>query len=82
MNMGDPDSVTRVSYRNNPGFLQRIGNSLMGIGVGLALIVMASGLLYWNKVCFLDMKGLLVLELTILPFYWVLVHNKLFISVS
>jgi hypothetical protein len=28
------------------------------------------------------MKGLLVLELTILPFYWVLVHNKLFISVS
>ncbi|XP_064632342.1 transmembrane protein 43-like [Lineus longissimus] len=49
MNMGDADSTTRVSYRNNPGFLQRISDSLMGIGVGLVLIVVACGLLYWNE---------------------------------
>lgn len=45
------DSHTRVSYRRNPNFFERIGNSLVGILVGIALLVVASGLLFWNEVC-------------------------------
>ncbi|XP_071123741.1 transmembrane protein 43-like [Mytilus edulis] len=43
------DSHTRVSYRRNPNFFERIGNSLVGILVGIALLVVASGLLFWNE---------------------------------
>ncbi|KAL5015390.1 hypothetical protein ScPMuIL_009660 [Solemya velum] len=46
-NMGDHN--TRVDYRSNPGFLTRVGNSLVGIVVGVGLLVVASGLLFWNE---------------------------------
>lgn len=38
-----------MTYQQNPGFLQRIGSSLAGVLVGLALLVLASGLLFWNE---------------------------------
>lgn len=40
---------TRVTYQRNPGFLERVGNSLAGILVGLALLIVSSGLLFWNE---------------------------------
>ncbi|XP_062577623.1 transmembrane protein 43-like [Saccostrea cucullata] len=43
------DSHTRVSYRRNPGFLERIGQSLIGVLVGIALLIGASVLLFWNE---------------------------------
>ena len=47
-NMGD--SHTRVNYRQNAGFLERIGNSLVGILIGTVILIVASGLLFWNEV--------------------------------
>jgi hypothetical protein len=55
-NMGD--SHTRVTYRRNATFCERIGNSLMGILVGIALLVIASVLLFWNEVKFDLFKNL------------------------
>lgn len=46
-NMGD--SHTRVTYRRNPNFLERVGNSLVGVLVGLAMLLAASALLFWNE---------------------------------
>ncbi|XP_078309391.1 transmembrane protein 43-like isoform X1 [Crassostrea virginica] len=43
------ESHTRVSYRRNPGFLERIGQSLVGVLVGIALLIGASCLLFWNE---------------------------------
>jgi hypothetical protein len=48
------DQYTRVTYRDNPGFCERVKNSLVGIVVGLVLIVVASGLLFWNEVRLID----------------------------
>ena len=44
------DRHTRVSYERNPGFLERIGGSLVGILVGLVLITAGCVLLFWNEV--------------------------------
>lgn len=44
------ESHTRVTYRRNPGFLERIGQSLIGILVGIVLLIVASCLLFWNEV--------------------------------
>ncbi|XP_034308124.2 transmembrane protein 43 isoform X2 [Magallana gigas] len=43
------DSHTRVTYRRNAGFLERIGQSLIGILVGIGLLIGASVLLFWNE---------------------------------
>lgn len=43
------DSHTRVSYRRNPNFCERIGNSLVGILVGIVLLFVACALLFWNE---------------------------------
>ncbi|KAL3853724.1 hypothetical protein ACJMK2_017242 [Sinanodonta woodiana] len=43
------DSHRTTTYRRNPGFLERIGSSLVGILVGLALLLIASALLFWNE---------------------------------
>ncbi|XP_056001007.1 transmembrane protein 43-like isoform X2 [Ostrea edulis] len=43
------ESHTRVTYRRNPGFLERIGQSLIGILVGIVLLIVASCLLFWNE---------------------------------
>lgn len=42
-------SRVRVSYQRNPNFLERIGSSLAGILVGLVLLLISSGLLFWNE---------------------------------
>ncbi|XP_041349268.1 transmembrane protein 43-like [Gigantopelta aegis] len=47
-NMGG-NSHTRVSYRHNPTFFERIGNSLVGILVGLVILTGASCLVFWNE---------------------------------
>lgn len=41
---------TRVTYQRNPNFLERVGGSLVGILVGIVLLVVGSGLLFWNEV--------------------------------
>ncbi|KAK3101722.1 hypothetical protein FSP39_005826 [Pinctada imbricata] len=43
------NSHTRVTYRRNPGFLERVGNSLVGILVGIVLLIGSSALLFWNE---------------------------------
>ncbi|XP_013396407.1 transmembrane protein 43 isoform X1 [Lingula anatina] len=43
------DSHTRVSYRNNPNFCERIGRSLVAVLVGIAVIIVAVCLLWWNE---------------------------------
>lgn len=43
------DSHTRVRYERNPGFLERVGGSLVAILVGLVLILVGSALLFWNE---------------------------------
>lgn len=44
------DRHTKVRYERNPGFLERVGGSLVGILVGLALILIGCALLFWNEV--------------------------------
>ena len=44
------DRHTRVRYERNPGFLERVGSSLVAIVVGLVLILVGSVLLFWNEV--------------------------------
>ena len=41
---------TNVTYRRNPGFFERVSQSLFGIIIGLVLMLVASGLLFWNEV--------------------------------
>lgn len=41
---------TRVSYRREPNFLQRVGNSLVGSVIGLLMVGGACVLLFWNEV--------------------------------
>lgn len=41
-----------MSYQRNPGFCDKVGSSLVGILVGLVLLVVGSGLLFWNEVKF------------------------------
>lgn len=53
-NMADPGSSTRVTYRKNPNFLERIGSSLAGILVGIALLGVSSYLIFWNEVRMFD----------------------------
>lgn len=48
-NMADAGSSTRVTYRKNPNFLERIGSSLAGILVGIALIGVSCYLIFWNE---------------------------------
>ncbi|ESO82553.1 hypothetical protein LOTGIDRAFT_134414 [Lottia gigantea] len=43
------NSHTRVTYRRNASFCERIQNSLVAFVVGLGLLVASSGLLYWNE---------------------------------
>lgn len=43
------DHHTRVRYERNPGFLERVGSSLVAIVVGLVLILVGSVLLFWNE---------------------------------
>ncbi|XP_071082598.1 transmembrane protein 43-like [Haliotis cracherodii] len=43
------NSHTSTTYRRNPNFCERIGNSLVGIVVGFILIFVASWLLFWNE---------------------------------
>lgn len=43
------DSHTRTTYRRNATFCERIGQSLVGILVGLLLLGVASFLLFWNE---------------------------------
>jgi len=43
---GDNDSFTEVT---STGWFSRIGNSFKGIGAGLVLIALATGLMYWNE---------------------------------
>ncbi|KAL4220896.1 Transmembrane protein 43 [Mactra antiquata] len=40
---------TRVSYEGNPGYLKRVGSSLSGVLVGIVLLFVASGVLFWNE---------------------------------
>jgi len=49
-NMADAGSSTRVTYRKNPNFIERIGSSLAGIVVGIALIGVSCYLTFWNEV--------------------------------
>ena len=49
-NMADPGSSTRVTYRKNPNFIERIGNSLAGIVIGIGLISVSCYLIFWNEV--------------------------------
>ncbi|CAH1784094.1 unnamed protein product, partial [Owenia fusiformis] len=48
-NTMNQDSYTRVSYRRNPNFFERVGNSCVGIVVGFLLITGAVFLLFWNE---------------------------------
>jgi len=41
---------TRVSYRREPNFLQRVGNSLVGSVIGVVLVAGACIMLFWNEV--------------------------------
>ena len=41
---------TRVSYRREPNFLQRVGNSLVGSVIGVMLVAGACIMLFWNEV--------------------------------
>ena len=50
MHNAQGDRFTRVTYRENPGFFQRVKQSLFGIIVGLVLIIVSSVLLFWNEV--------------------------------
>ncbi|OWF55861.1 Transmembrane protein 43 [Mizuhopecten yessoensis] len=43
------DRHTRTTYRRNATFLERVGNSCAGILIGIVLLVVASGLLFWNE---------------------------------
>lgn len=43
------DRHTQVRYERNPGFLERVGSSLVGILVGLVLIVAGCVLIFWNE---------------------------------
>ncbi|XP_070191992.1 transmembrane protein 43-like isoform X2 [Littorina saxatilis] len=43
------DTYTSVSYRHNLGFCERVKQSLVAIVVGVILLVVASGLLFWNE---------------------------------
>ncbi|KAH3819307.1 transmembrane protein 43-like [Dreissena polymorpha] len=40
---------TRVTYQRNPNFCERIGQSLIGILIGAALLLLASGVIFWNE---------------------------------
>ena len=44
------DHHTRVRYERNPGFLERLGSSLVAIVVGPVLILVGLQLLFWNEV--------------------------------
>ena len=48
--MADPGSSTRVTYRKNPNFIERIGNSLAGIVIGIGLLGVSCYLIFWNEV--------------------------------
>ncbi|XP_052781024.1 transmembrane protein 43-like [Mya arenaria] len=40
---------TRVSYQRNPNFCERIGQSLIGILIGSAILIGSSVLIFWNE---------------------------------
>ncbi|KAK7486518.1 hypothetical protein BaRGS_00022184 [Batillaria attramentaria] len=43
------DMYTNVTYRQNPGFCERVRNSLVAIVVGIVLLVVSCCLLFWNE---------------------------------
>jgi len=47
------DSHTTVTYRNddtsNPGYFQRVGNSLCGIGIGFVILIASFPVLFFNE---------------------------------
>lgn len=48
-NTNQPSEYTRVTYRDNPSFCERVRKSLLAIVVGLILLCGAVGLLFWNE---------------------------------
>ncbi|XP_033745885.1 transmembrane protein 43-like [Pecten maximus] len=43
------DRHTRTTFRGNPTFFERVGNSCAGILIGIVLLIVASGLLFFNE---------------------------------
>nr|XP_002119557.1 transmembrane protein 43 [Ciona intestinalis] len=43
------DQHRRVTYRHKPGFLERVGNSCMGVLVGICVFLISIILLYYNE---------------------------------
>ena len=44
------DSHTRVTYRRNAGYFERVGTSFCGALTGILLLLSAFPLLFWNEV--------------------------------
>ena len=44
------DSHTKVSYRRNPGYFERVGRSFCGIAVGIVILLAAFPVLFLNEV--------------------------------
>ncbi len=45
------DSHTRVSYKRNAGYFERVGGSCCGAFVGIFILLAGFPLLFWNEVC-------------------------------
>lgn len=58
------DSHTRVSYRRNAGYFERVGGSCCGAFVGIFILLSGFPLLFWNEVFIIagtcDVKSLLL----------------------
>ena len=44
------DSHTRVSYKRNAGYFERVGSSFCGAFVGIFILLSGFPLLFWNEV--------------------------------
>lgn len=47
---GYTDSHTRVTYKRNPGYFERVGSSFCGITVGFVVLLAAFPVLFLNEV--------------------------------